>query len=349
MHIAIFGAGSVGGYVGAMLTAAGGDITLVDAWPQHVEAMQRDGLHLSGTQGDRTVAVEALGIADVQKLARKPIDVALLCVKSYDTAWMTALIKDYLSPSGYIVSMQNGMNEDVIAGIVGWGRVVGCVLNTIGVEMTGPGAVMRWMEPAAPGYSVFRIGEIHGRATQRAQALAQVLQAVDNASVTSNLWGERWSKLANNAMASAIGPIANVGIREMYADRDLRRLSIRSVVETIRVGQGMGLELEKICGMPSQVWLAVDSDGRTDYAPIESGIAEFEKRIGAAGQPSTLHDVRRGRRTEIDSINGLVASKAAEAGIPAPLHTELTALVQKVAAGRLAQGKAALQHLFDHH
>lgn len=346
MHIAIFGAGSVGGYVGGLLAASGQDITLVDAWPQHVEVIRRQGLRLSGTQGAHTVSVEAYGIADVQRLARKPVDVALLCVKSYDTAWMTALIKDYLAPSGYIVSMQNGMNEDVIASIVGWGRVVGCVLNTIGVEMTGPGEVMRWMEPAQTGYAVFRIGEIHGRVTQRAQALAGLLQSVDNATVTQNLWGERWSKLANNAMASAVGAIANVGMREMFADPDLRRLSIRTVVETIRVGQGLGLELEKICGMPASLWLDTVGSQRPDYGPVERGLADFEKRIGALGQPSTLHDLRRGRRTEIDSINGLVAKRATESGVPAPLHTALTAIVKDVEAGRTPQGKAALAHFF---
>ncbi|MGB3290752.1 MAG: 2-dehydropantoate 2-reductase [Burkholderiaceae bacterium] len=346
MHIAIVGAGSVGAYVGGMLAESGQEVTLIDAWPQHVEAMRSHGLQLSGTQGRRTVKVNALGITDVQSLTRKPIDVALLAVKSYDTAWMTALIKDYLGSTGYVVSMQNGMNEDVIAGIVGWGRVVGCVLNTIGVEMTGPGEVMRWMEPAGPGYSVFRIGEIHGRSTPRARALAEVLNVVDNACVTQNLWGERWSKLANNAMASGIGAIANVGIKEMYADPELLRLSVRSVVESIRIGHGMGLVLEKICGMEPEAWLESAGANKPNYEPVERGIREFEKRIGDAGQPSTLHDIRRGRRTEIDFINGLVHAKANEIGMSAPINAALTAIVKDIEAGRTKQGKAALAHLF---
>lgn len=346
MHIAIFGAGSVGGYVGGMMSAAGQDVTLVDAWPDHVEAMRSRGLRLTGSQGDRTVPVRALGISEVQRLSRNPIDVALLCVKSYDTAWMTALIGQYLKPSGYVVSMQNGMNEEVIAASVGWGRVVGCILNTIGVEMTGPGEISRWFEPAGQGYAVFRLGEIHGRTTPRVQAIAEALQVVDNATITANLWGERWSKLCNNSMASAIGPIAGVTLREMYADVDLRRLSIRAGVEAIRVGLGMGLELEKISGMPYRLWLDTAGASTPDYAPVESGLAEFEKRIGAIGQASTLHDLRRGRRTEIDSINGLVAEKGAEAEVPTPLHSQLTAITKDVENGRTVQGKAALAHLF---
>lgn len=347
MHIAIVGAGSVGAYVGGMLTDSGQEVTLIDAWQENVEAIRSKGLRLSGTQGSRTVQVEALGISDVQSLTRRPIDVALLAVKSYDTAWMTALIKDYLAPAGFIVSMQNGMNEDVIASVVGWGRVVGCVLNTIGVEMTAPGEVMRWMEPAGPGYHVFRIGEIHGRSTPRVKAIAEVLAAVDNATVTQNLWGERWSKLANNAMASGIGAIADVGIKEMYSDPNLLRLSIRSVVETIRVGHGMGLKLEKICGIEPEVWIETAGAAVPNYVTVENGIREFEKRIGDAGQPSTLHDIRRGRRTEIDSINGLVAAKAHEVGMSAPIHAALTAIVKDIESGRTKQGKAALAHLFQ--
>ena len=346
MHIVIFGAGSVGGYVGGMMAAAGQNITLVDAWPEHVAAIRRNGLKLSGTQGERVVEVSALNIHEAQNLMRNPIDVALLCVKSYDTAWTTELIKDYLAPSGYIVSMQNGMNEETIAETVGWGRVAGCVLNTIGVEITGPGEILRWFEPAQCGYSVFRLGEVHGGITPRLQALADALQAVDNASVTTNLWGERWSKLANNAMASAIGPIAGVSLREMYADQQLRRLSIRSVVETIRGGLGMGLQMEKICGIPAQVWLNTAGAEVPDYDPVEQGLVEFEKRIGAAGQASTLHDLRRGRRTEIDAINGLVAAKATQIGVHAPLHALLTTITKDVEFGRTPQGKAALANLF---
>jgi 2-dehydropantoate 2-reductase len=347
MHIAVFGAGSVGAYVGGMLTRSGAEVTLVDAWPEHVDRMKIDGLRLSGTQGEHTVAVRALHLHEIHALSRRRVDVAILCVKSYDTTWMTTLFAEYLAPGGYVLSMQNGMNEEAIARVVGWGRVVGCVLNTIGVEMTGPGAAMRWMAPAPAGYAVFRVGEVHGRVTPRIEAIARVLQAVDNAAVTSNLWGERWSKLVNNATASGIGPLTGLGILDMLRNRETRRLSIRVGQEGVRVGAALGLQMEKVSGIAPQVWLDGDPERPDGFERIEAGLRDWETRIGKEGQASTLHDVRRGRRTEIASINGLIAQKALEAGTAAPLNAELTSLVQRVETGELEQGPSTIAHLFD--
>lgn len=110
--------------------------------------------------------------------------------------------------------------------------------------------------------------------------------------------------------------------------------------------KSMGLQMEKICGIPAQVWLDTAGAEVPDYDPVEQGLVEFEKRIGAAGQASTLHDLRRGRRTEIDAINGLVAAKATQIGVHAPLHALLTAITKDVEFGRTPQGKAALANLF---
>ncbi|HSD99319.1 MAG TPA: 2-dehydropantoate 2-reductase N-terminal domain-containing protein, partial [Burkholderiales bacterium] len=102
-RIVVMGAGAVGGYVGGHLTRAGHDVTLIDPWPEHVEAMRRDGLQLSGlTAAERhTVPVNALHLTEVQGFVRqKPIDVAIVSVKSYDTEWATLLVRQHLAPDG---------------------------------------------------------------------------------------------------------------------------------------------------------------------------------------------------------------------------------------------------------
>ena len=109
-HIVFIGAGAVGGYVGAHLARAGEDVALVDAWPEHIEAIKRDGMHLGGSQGEHVVKVKAMHMSDVQSFVRKPVDIAIICTKSYDTEWAAMMIKQYLTPQGYIVSMQNGIN-----------------------------------------------------------------------------------------------------------------------------------------------------------------------------------------------------------------------------------------------
>src|SRR5690349_13977039 len=135
--IAIMGVGAVGGYAGAHMAQAGEDVTFIDPWPENVDTIRAKGLRISHIRDvpEFTVKPRALHLTEVQQLAKeKPIDIAFVCMKSYDTAWATAMISQYLASDGYIVSLQNCMNEETIAGIVGWGKVVGCIASSITVE-----------------------------------------------------------------------------------------------------------------------------------------------------------------------------------------------------------------------
>src|SRR5437016_3362814 len=113
--IAIVGTGAVGGYAGAHMAQAGEDVTFIDPWPEHVEHMRKHGLRVTHAMNvpEFTVPVRALHLTDVQQLAKEtPVDIAFVCMKSYDTAWATMMIRQYLSPNGYVVSLQNCMNEE---------------------------------------------------------------------------------------------------------------------------------------------------------------------------------------------------------------------------------------------
>src|SRR5436190_12551304 len=137
-RIAVVGAGALGGYVGGTLAHHGHDVTLIDAWPENVEIIRKRGLELDGvTPEERFTVTKAkiIHLTEVQALARNPVDIAFVAMKSYDTAWATHLIKPYLSAEGFVVSLQNCLNEETIAGIVGWGRTVGVVASQISVDM----------------------------------------------------------------------------------------------------------------------------------------------------------------------------------------------------------------------
>ncbi|MGH8700575.1 MAG: ketopantoate reductase family protein, partial [Burkholderiales bacterium] len=206
-RIAYVGVGAVGGYVAGQMTRAGHDVTLIDPWPEHVESMRKNGLQLSGlTPSERhTVTVKALHLTDLQGVVKeKPFDIAFLSVKSYDTEWATLLIRQYLAPDGFIVSLQNCINEERIAQHVGWGRTVGCIASLIAVELYEPGRIKRTVPMGGDRHTVFRIGEPHGRVTRRVEEVAEMLRAVDSSKVTPNLWGERWSKLVINSMRNGL-------------------------------------------------------------------------------------------------------------------------------------------------
>lgn len=341
------GGGAVGGYVGAHLHRLGHDVTLIDAWPEHVEAIRARGLELYGmTDEERcTVQVPAMHLTEVQSISKqRPIDICFISVKSYDTEWATLMMRQYLAPGGFVVSLQNCINEERIAGIVGWGRVIGCIAAAISVDMYEAGHIRRTVPKGGANHTVFRVGEVHGRVTARAQMVADMIAEIDSVKVTTNLWGERWSKLCLNGMRNGVSAATGLGGNEIDRNDALRRFSIRLGGEAVRIGQALGYQLENIGKLPPEK-LALASEGEP------AALAEIEALMlagtnsGARSnlqRPSMGQDMLKGRRTEIEFMNGFVAEKGAEIGRAAGAHVRLTELVQRIQRGELSPDPAHL-------
>src|SRR5277367_5100997 len=190
-RIVFVGAGAVGAYAGAHMAKAGEDVTFIDPWPENVEMMRKGGLrvsHITGTD-NFTAPVRALHVTEAQQLAKEaPVDIAFVCMKSYDTEWAARLIKQYLAPGGYIVSLQNCMNEETIAGVVGWGKTMGCIASNISVHLHAPGQIHRGGLIGGSRHTVYRTGEVNGRVTDRAHEVCALVSHADSAKVTDNLW-----------------------------------------------------------------------------------------------------------------------------------------------------------------
>ena len=345
--IAIIGAGAVGGYAGAHMARAGEDVVFLDPWPAHVERMQSDGLRITHAADvpEFTVPVRALHLTEAQRLSKEaPIDIAFVCMKSYDTAWATTLIAQYLAPGGYVVSLQNCMNEATVAGVVGWGRTLGCIASVISVGLEAPGHVHRGAGKGGAAHTVFRVGEVHGRVTERAQEICRLVSYADSAKVTSNLWGERWSKLVANAMANGLSACTGLTGNQVLQDDALRRFSARLGSEAIRIGQALGYELEEILHLPPEtIARAGEGDAAAMRAVDERRLADARK--AAAGQrPSMGQDMAKGRRTEIEFLNGFVVREGARVGIAAPANAALTDIVGRVERGEL---KPDPRHIVD--
>jgi len=336
--IVIVGAGAVGGYAGAHMVQAGEDVTFIDPWPEHVEHMRRHGLRVTHAmkEPEFTVPVRALHVTDAQQLAKeKPVDIAFVCMKSYDTAWATMLIRQYLAPDGYVVSLQNCMNEETIAGVVGWGKTVGCIASSITVNLPEPGLVHRGAAKHREAHTVFRAGEPHGRITTRAEEVCRLVAYADSAKVTNNLWGERWSKLVTNAMQNGISACTGLGGGDMLKSNPIRHFSTRVGSEAIRVGQALGYALEEILHLAPET---IARAGEGDEAAMRACDAQRFKDAGrtAPGQrPSMGQDMQKGRRTEIEFINGLIAREGERIGIPARANAVLTDIVKRVERGEV--------------
>jgi 2-dehydropantoate 2-reductase len=337
--IAIVGAGAVGGYAGAHMVQAGEDVTFIDPWPAHVEHMQKHGLRVTHAMEvpEFRVDVRALHVTDAQQLAKeKPIDIAFVCMKSYDTAWATMLIKQYLAPDGYVVSLQNCMNEETIAGIVGWGKTLGCIASSITVNLPEPGLVHRGAGKGGARHTVFRTGEVHGRITERAEEVCRLVGYADSAKVTGNLWGERWSKLVANSMANGLSACTGLAGGEMLRNEPIRRFSTRLGSEAIRVGQALGYQLEEILHLPPEtIALAGEGDEAAMRACDEQRFKDGKHTSGGQ-RPSMGQDMQKGRRTEIEFLNGYVVREGEKVGLPCRANAVLTDIVKRVERGELA-------------
>ncbi len=347
-RIVVVGAGAIGGYTGGQLARAGEDVTLIDAWPEHVNCIRSHGLQLSGVtpQETHSIKVPALHITDVQQLTReRPVDIAFICVKSYDTEWAAHLIKPYLAPDGFLVSLQNCINEERIAAIAGWGKVIGCIASLISSELYAPGHVKRTVPMGGVQHTVYRVGEVHGRVTSRAQEVARLLAHADSSKVTTNLWGERWSKLVINSMRNGLSAVTGLSGNQRDLAEGPRGLSIRLGSQAVRVGQALGFNLEKMIGMEPET-LARAGEGSADAkAEIVEILLKHANNRSDEQRPSMAQDIFKGRRTETEFINGFVAAKGAEICVPAPIHAKINELVKKVERGEIKPGPEHVEGL----
>src|ERR1700677_1993711 len=339
-RIAVVGAGAVGGYVGASLAHAGHDVTLIDPWPDHVEAIRANGMNLYGmTEAERkTVKVPAIHLTEAQQIAKqRPIDIALISVKSYDTIWACQMIKQYLAADGIVVSMQNCVNEERVASVAGWGRTLGIIVGGgVGVDLYEPGHIRRGYAKR-PAVTSFYVGEPSGMITKRSRELAAIMNDVDTAKATDDLWGERWTKLCVNSMRNGVSAATGMGGNERDGHDAVRRVCIALGGEAVRVGQKLGYKLGKVGVLdPERLARAHEGDA--------AALAEVEKQLldSTAGslrsehqRPSMAQDMAKGRRPGIEFMNGFIAEKGAEAGVPAPTHARLTEVVKRVERGEL--------------
>ena len=324
-RIGILGAGAIGSVVGGMLARAGYDVTLIDQWPEHVETIRAKGLRLSGTIGDFVVPVKAIHLHELQHVA-EPFDAIFVAVKSYDTEWATAMPLAHLrEPDGVVVDFQNGINDQRVAAVAGRHRSLGCVI-TISAGMYEPGHAMR-TDTAAIG---FKIGEHDGADTPRARELAKILSAVAETKVTTNLWGERWSKLAINCMANPLSGLTGLGTLDVRTIPEIAAIGVHLGAEAIAVGRAVGYEVEPIYGIPVERYL--DAYAGRGLAELLAEIAAIAKARGG-GQPSLLQDVIKGRRTEIDYLNGYVCREGARVGVKTPFNDAVVATIRRLGVG----------------
>jgi len=167
---------------------------------------------------------------------------------------------------------------------------------------------------------------------------------IDSVKATTNLWGERWSKLAQNGMRNGVSAVTGLTSPQCDQNATVRRFAIKLGGEAVRVAQALGFELETLGKLKPEV-LALAAEGNGD------AMAEIEELMttrahanprGDIQRPSMAQDIGKGRRTEIDFMNGFIVDKGRMLGIPTPSHEKLVDLVRRLERGEIS---AAPSHL----
>src|SRR5256712_8106121 len=229
MKFLIWGAGAIGGTIGAHLARAGHQITLVDRARDHVAAMNTAGLRIEGPLAEFSVRVPAF----TPDAIPGEFEHVVLEVKAQDTEAATRELAKHLSEDGYVVSAQNGLNELVIKSIVGDARTMGCFVN-FGADYLEPGVIQY------AGRGAVVVGEIDGRETPRVKELHRALEDFDDrAVVTANIWGYLWGKMAYGAQLFATA-LTNDSIADALADPLYRDVYVEIAREVMRVAERRG-------------------------------------------------------------------------------------------------------------
>ena len=335
--IAVLAPGGIGAPIGGLLTRAGHDVVLIDQWTEHVEAMRSAGLRIEiGTrqapEGELVVPVRAYHLYELASV-RPSFDVVFLSAKSYDTAWLVELIRPYLAPDGVLVAVQNSLNEEWIAPVLGAERVVGCVL-TGGGELLAPGHVWRNRSLNHPYYT---LGELDGQVTPRLAELVELLSDAGKTKTTTNLLGSKWTKLVHNAMGSALSALAGKRIWELVDTPGFLPRCTASAREAMQVGATLGYTMEPLFGMPADRWL-----GSTDAA-----VAELIRAASSGASEGSTNmvqqEIARGRPSEVTGfLNGLVVRKGVEAGVPTPINRSITEVFPRLETGEISPDVANL-------
>ncbi len=355
MHkkIGVLGAGAIGGAIGAYLIREGYDVTLIDQWAEHIEKIRSDGLKVTDVRGEFTVTARALHLSDLCNLP-EPFDIVYLSVKSYDTPWSTHFIEPHLKPTGFILPAQNSLNDEVVAGIVGFNRVVGCV-PSIRVAMYEPGHIIRTDSMTSHNFDV---GELSGTITPRVLEIVNTLSVIGQSEATTNIWGARWSKLVVNCMMNTLAGLIGPAFSSLTEEQgDITGL-IRVVAggEVIRVAHSLGITLKPVWGIPAEEFAAAKT--KNDIAALKDKLAaalqkiystpEQAKKLGVPSRPSLLQDVMKGRQTEVDYLNGLVVQKGEETGVPTPMNRAIVESMKKLANREITSEPANLERLKAH-
>lgn len=332
MSITIYGAGAIGGLVGAYVARAGEDVLLVDKVVEHVQAMNEGGLRISGFDSF-TVGVRACEPADL----RGPLGVTFLAVKSQDTEEALDVLLPLAGPETVVVSLQNGMNPPRIAARLGAERVVAAFVS-FPADWQGPGHIEHG------GAGNIWLGELDGRITERLLRIQRLSAHAVGAHVTDNIFGYLWAKQIDCSLLFAQA-VTDETFADVFGDKRYQPVLIALVGEGVGVAQAAGVRLHKFDEFdPLKLRPRAPVEVEEARAVLDRFAAFCRPRVKVRSGPWRDLAVRK-RPTEVDHMLGWVINEGRQRGIATPLNEHLVRQVKEIEAGRRTRGLHNLEEL----
>ena len=320
---AIYGAGSLGTVLGAYITKKGEKIDLINRNRAHVEALNRQGAHITGTV-EMTVPVTALTPDEMSGT----YDVILLMTKQLQNAEVVEYLKDYLAEDGVIVTLQNGLPEPGIAEIVGANRTMGCVVEW-GATLSAPGVCKLTSDPESLS---FHMGRMEGISDAQLNQVKHLLELMCPVYEETNLIGARWSKLLINATFSGLGTVIGGVFGAVSENKAARKVAVRCMKECIDVGHAAGVKFAPVQG--KNITKLFYYNGAVKRM-ISTALIPIAMKKHRNIEPSMLQDLKKNKPCEVAAINGIVCEWGRKCGVPTPINDRIVEMIQKEEAGKM--------------
>lgn len=323
-RIAIVGTGANGAGIGADLLRAGHEVTFIDQWPENVEALRAHGVIVEMPAETTCTAVRALHLCEVAGL-REQFDVVFVVVKAYDTRWASQLIEPYLRPSGLAIGLQNGMTIDVMSEVFGSHRTLGAVIE-IAAAMWEPGVVERHTPPEG---TWFAVGGLDQRTRGREEEIAALLRSGGTVEIVDDIRSAKWMKLVVNAAELVTSAICNLPLLDaarLPGMDDFMRVAGK---EAARTAVAAGQTLVPIIGLADVD--PNDPDGLVDRMLD----AVYTNWSLPHTKTTVLQDWQKGRRGEVDQLNGYVVDVITGLGESAPANSLTVEIAHRIESGAL--------------
>ena len=323
MQILIVGIGALGGTIAARAIRTGLPVRLAARNTDSAEALRRSGLRVSGIGGE--VRADAIVVATIEDYGKRDqFDLILLATKAQDTLEVAPRVLRLLAPGGFMLPIQNGGVARVLADRLGEDKILGGFSN-LGATMVEPGVY----EQKNAGHLV--IGELAGGVSERIDRVARTLGRAIEVKASSNITGAIWSKLLINCSVTTLGALCSQTMRQYMETEAGKKVFRRTYEEALSVALATGTRPERLAVDPIPPGLASNIAVEERY---ESWVEEIIAFYGDV-KPSMLQDFERGRKTEVDFINGYVVTLGHASGVPVPMNATITDLVHQIERGVL--------------